>query len=459
MLNLRKYDTFAADFEIDMNFHINLKDKYKRQFITIIAGSVLIVIQGFTHIIPMKLDGYVSSPAKVEFNLETYCNGSYANYLSKAAKFNGGFREFFIRAYNQMQYTLYDTTTNNNVVKGKDGEYYLKMYVDEAVGKTAVDFFGSVDSARQNASESIAKMLILIDSLKQNGTKVLFVSVPSKTALYPEFLPDRFIKDTIPYLQGLYAKLYEKENLEHVDFLAYFKKMKATEKQRIYTQFGTHWADFVVPLIADSLLRKIEEMTGVDMPDVEISTCGTTTKYSNGDKELESQMNLLFPISKPELPKNTFKLADGAKKSNLNLLVIGDSYFNQFIHSPFVDCFANWDFWRYNREIVSSTPTFTNSVSVFSSKYKVISHSDIVMFFFTTRSYYTGFYGFYETAMEAFRDKDSSHNEIQEIIETIKADENWYNAVKKQAKKRGISIDECLKNNAVWVINHRKDKQ
>ncbi len=420
---------------------------------------MLVVIQGFTHFINLRLDGYVSLPQKVELNFKTYCDGSYMDYLSKAAKFNGGFREYFIRAYNQAQYSLYDTTTNNNVVKGKDGEYYLKMYVDEAIGKTAEGFFGSVDSARQNASECVAKMLILIDSLKRNGTKVLFVSAPSKTALYPEFLPDWVIKDTIPCLQGLYAKLYEKENLEHVDFLAYFKKMKSTEKQRIYTKFGTHWADFVVPFVADSLLRKIEDMTGVDMPDVVISNNGTTTKYSNGDKELESQMNLLFPLNKPALPKNTFKLADGAQKSNLNLLVIGDSYFNQFIHSPFVECFANWDFWRYNREIASSTPTFTNSVSAFSSKYKVISRSDIVMFFFTTRSYYTGYYGFYETAMEALRDKDNSHNEIQEVIETIKADENWYKAVKKQAKKRGISIDRCLEDNAIWVINHRKDKQ
>lgn len=442
--------------------HFHLRVPFNRQFTIIIILSALVVIQGFTHFINLRLDGYVNAPQKVELNFKTYCDGSYMDYLSKAAKFNGGFREFFIRAYNQMQYTVFGKSTNNNVIKGKEGEYYLKMYVDEVIGETAKEFFGSVDAAKQNAVESIEKMKVLIDSLKRNGTKVLFVSAPSKTALYPEFLPDNIIEDTIPFcLQEYYADIYKKEDFEHVDFLAYFKKIKSTEKRRIYTKYGTHWADFVVPFIADSLLQKIEEMTGVDMPDLEITDNGESTKYSKGDKELESQMNLLFPLSKPSLPKNTFKLADGAQKSHLNLLVIGDSYFNQFINSPFVDCFAHWDFWRYNREIVSSTPGFGGIVGYFQSKYKVISGADIVMFFFTTRSYYTSYYGFYETAMEAFNDKDCTLNEnaINELIETIKADEKWFKYVKRQSKEKGISIEEGLRNNAIWFLNHKKNEQ
>ena len=103
---------------------------------------MLVVIQGFTHFINLRLDGYVSLPQKVELNFKTYCDGSYMDYLSKAAKFNGGFREYFIRAYNQAQYSLYDTTTNNNVVKGKDGEYYLKMYVMKPLAKLRKDSSG-----------------------------------------------------------------------------------------------------------------------------------------------------------------------------------------------------------------------------------------------------------------------------------------------------------------------------
>ena len=442
--------------------HLQLRDPFNRQFIIIIIISILIIIQGFTHFINLRLDGYVSVPQKVELNFKTYCNGSYMDYLSKAAKFNGGFREFFIRAYNQMQYSVFGKSTNNNVIKGKDGEYYLKMYVDEVIGETAKDFFGSIDAAKQNAVESVEKMKVLIDSLKRNGTKVLFVSAPSKTALYPEFLPDYVSEDTIPFcLQEYYAELFAKANLEHIDFLAYFKKMKTTENRRIYTQFGTHWADYMVPFIADSVLRKIEVLTGTDMPDLKIENNGMTRHYSNGDKELESQMNLLFPISKPALPHNTFTLSDGAQKSNLNLLVIGDSYFNQFVGSPFVSCFANWDFWRYNREIVSSTPGFGGSVGAFTSKYKVISGSDIVMFFFTTRSYYTSFYGFYETAMDAIADKDQTINEstIQSQIEVIKSDEKWFNYVKRQSKEKGISIEEGLRNNAIWILNERSGKK
>ena len=88
-------------------------DRFKRQFVVIIVLSALVLLQGFTHIIALRLDGYVSAPAKTEFSLATYRDGSYMDYLSKLADSKGGFREFFIRAYNQMQYTIYGKSTNN----------------------------------------------------------------------------------------------------------------------------------------------------------------------------------------------------------------------------------------------------------------------------------------------------------------------------------------------------------
>ena len=186
--------------------------KKKRFFIvqtTIIAVVfALILAQGFTHFIPMRpLGGFTGKAEPVELTFANYYDGTYQEYLNKKTKESGGFREFFIRSYNQMLYSGFNIVTNENVVEGLNREYYLLWYLRESKGDLLRTVFPTVDSAKIVARKNVEKTLVMVDSLKNHGAEFLFVFAPTKPAVYPEFMPDGY-RDSI-FLHKLINYIYQ----------------------------------------------------------------------------------------------------------------------------------------------------------------------------------------------------------------------------------------------------------
>lgn len=423
---------------------------------------MLILLQGFTHIIPLKLSGYTLSIDKVKLNLKNVSDGSYQDYLAAYATEKGGFREFFIRFYNQYLYCFYHEISNDNLIEGKNGEYYLKMYVDDVMGLNVEKKFSTIDSARHVARKNVENTLILIDSLQNHGTEFLVVFAPSKTAVYPEYMPDSIQEKVFPFsLQEYYIELFKEYEINHIDFLSYFKQQKGKANYPLYSRFGTHWAESTIPFVADSILRKMESMSGDRLAKIEYVSDNVSRRYSKQDGELENLMNLLFPLWKPAIPKPVFRLKDDGNTKKPNLLVIADSYFVQLHESCFVDAFTDLNYWKYNREVFSDNPEYSGSVMLFPYLYKVIDEADFVVVIFTSVFATDYLFGFYHTAMEAFtnRDSDSMEKEIQSIIERISLNPEWLNAVENQANENGVSLDEMLLRNAKYVLEMNKLKQ
>ena len=102
--------------------------KKKRFFIvqtTIIAVVfALILAQGFTHFIPMRpLGGFTDKAKPVELTFSHYYKGAYQEYLNERTKETDGFRELFIRSYNQLLYSGFNIVSNENIMEGLNKEY------------------------------------------------------------------------------------------------------------------------------------------------------------------------------------------------------------------------------------------------------------------------------------------------------------------------------------------------
>lgn len=425
---------------------------------------MLILVQGFTHVLPLKkLGGYVKEPKKVSLTYQSFSDGSYQDYLAERAKQKGGFKEFFVRAYNQMMHDCFGIISNQNLIKGENDEFFLRMYLDEAMGKTLIKNYSTIDSAKLVAQENVAKTLVLIDTLKNHGIAFLPVFAPTKTATYPEWLPQEY-RDSISdfSLEEYYVQLFKENGINHIDFYSYFKSLKKEFPYPLYTKLGTHWAESTIPFVADSIMRKIEEITGFDLPTVECADINLTTHYSGQDKELENLMNLLFPLKKKEkLPNPKTALTDTVGKDKPNILVIADSYFVQLRRSAFIDAFANWDYWKYNKEIISSNPKYNNrKVSYLPEAYQVVDSADIILAVFTAPYLYEYLCGFCETVSDFYGEEGAVGYEkkIQAVIDQIKNDPEWMEKIKKQAKERGITMDENLRDNAIYVLKKQREQ-
>lgn len=438
---------------------------YKRLFILFMGLLLLPMILQITHIPPIrKLEGYTQPIEKVSPSLKNLMDGNYQQYLDETAMANFGGRGFYIRCYNQFLYSVFHKITNNNIIVGKNnGEMFLKQYTDDVSGVTLREKFGTVDSAKRVARQNVIRTLELIDSLKAHDIAFLVVLAPSKTAIYPEWLPDSIRPDNFS-LQREYAALFKEYNIPHIDFIPVFNSLKAKEKYPLYTKYGTHWCFSTIPFVADTLLRGIEGVLSSPMPHIQLIDSNITKRYAPSDRELESTCNLMFPLHHPKMPWPKYALCNIPNNyQKPNLLVIADSYFTQLGGSPFTEAFGNVDYWKYN-EISYSKISKRNNKIAYINKYEAITDADVVMVMFTTMFAYDYMFGFVEDALETFakgEDYDGeqyAEEQIEFIIQRIKSDPEWLRNVKKQAKKEHISLEENLRRNAEYVyeMDHKQ---
>ena len=431
------------------------KPHFLIQFVCILTVLTAILLQGFTHKVKMKpLSGYVPNEQPVGLTFKTYFDGSFQNYLSEHAKRNSGFREVCIRSYNQCLFSLFGKWNNNNIVAGNQKEMFLKMYLDEVTGKTFKSLYASKEIFESEAQQNIEKTLVLMDSLRNHGTAFLFVEAPSKTWVYPEYMPQTCQDSIMPFcVQDYYTQLFEQSGIPHIDFISYFNSLKGKTEYPLYTRYGTHWAESTIPFVADSVLSKIGSLIGQEMPRIVCVDENPTTAYSKQDGEIESLMNLLLPIRKPAVPQPIMTLSDTTLHKP-NILVIADSYFIQLHESVFADAFDRCDYWKYNDEVINKKIEFLGKVKYYPDVYKVIDEVDLVMVITTSVYAYDYMFGFCETAQNAFiyRDSESMEKQIQNVIYRIKSNQEWLESVKRQAEEKGMCLDEMLRLNAIYTI-------
>ena len=442
---------------------MNKKPHFIIQFVCISAVLAAILLQSFTHIVKMNpLKGFdKEEQPPVELSFKTYYDGSYQDYLTEHAKRNTGFREFFIRNYNQVAYSCFNKITNKNIVKGHDQELYLKMYLNEATGVTFKQHFADVDEAKAEAQKNVEETLRLIDTLHQHGKAFLFLFAPTKPAVYPDKLPSYYKNHLFDFsLEEYYIQLFKENHIPHIDFYHYFQDIKDTFPYPLYPRTGTHWSEATIPYVADSVLKKLAEITGYKLPSVHYIDDNLSTDYSVQDGELEASMNLLFPLNKPAIPRPVFELTDTVGTDKPNLLVVADSYFTQLRNSTFIEAFDTWEFWVYNRDVQSSNPQHQwKQLDQLLDAEKVLDNADIVMAVFTAPMYYTYMFGFPQTAQNLFQNGEISEGaKLQAVIQMIKDNEDWMKAVEKQAEERGLTVEQNLRRNAIYVLEKKKQK-
>jgi len=428
-----------------------------------IRGALLLFIL-FLLVIPFiqnkfeffKLDplkGAITQPEKKYFNTKEWFSGEYQIQEEKYLNETFGFKSTFIRINNQIAFSLFNKAKANGVIIGKDNYLFEENYIKAYFG---TDFIG-IDSI----THRMQRLKFVQDTLNKLNKTIIVVFAAGKGSFYPEYFPNKFITEKGKTNYDYHLQLAKEFGLNYIDFNRYFIENKFKSKYPLYPQYGIHWSYYGMCLAADSMIRYIEKIRNIDMPNlywnnVELAEA-RETDYDIGDG-----MNLLFKLKSYKMAYPNVQVQSDAGKTKPSVLVIADSYYWGMYGFGFTRSFSNNHFWFYNKQVYPDYYQNALETSQVNLKDEINNHD--VFIIMATEATLPGLgWGFIENAYDLFKGKINKKifdAEFQKKLikqrNYILTDKKWMEDIAKKAILNKVSLDSMVTLDAIWQIQHEK---
>src|SRR3989339_457376 len=282
------------------------------------------------------LAGVYSITTKPEFKIKEWFDGNYQVNYEKYIEHNLGLRNILVRIKNQIDYSFFNLSNADKVIVGKEGYLYEKNYIDAYLGN---DFVG--ESA---ISDKVRKIKEVQKVLKEKNIDLVVALLPGKASFYPEYIPARFdqSKKISMNYDWILKRSYD-AGINVIDLAGYLLSMKQNGQYPLIPKTGIHWSYYGMTFCADTLIKYMENLREIKLPQIEWSENEVSENPRDPDNDLGDLMNLLWDIPFPPLayPKISFN-TDGKVKPKV--LIVGDSYYWNLQNAGIIEnVFANQD--------------------------------------------------------------------------------------------------------------------
>lgn len=431
---------------------------YMVLFVLLMAFLFMPMVQQYARPFALReLDGAALKTEKPQLTLDSYGNMSYQTQLEKYVAENFGFREWVIRLYNQYLWQ-YRKTYAADVVIGKDKWLYGIMGVQNHYRQLAYEFADSNEAMVQQFDKEVKRLKKVQDLFEQRGIRFFVMICPSKDIIYPQYLPEHgkwSMSDGVDAMD-YYVDAFAENGIHCLDLCTWFNQIKDTVDYPIFPKSGLHWSDIASVHAGDTLIRYLEQLTGQNMPNIQIGA-PFVAKTEYPDNDLEKSMNLIWDI-KPNtnLYAHSAIVPDSTAR-RLSLLTIGDSFFWNFVYTlPMNKVFKSYHHWYYFNSIYFD-PNHTSVSQV--NLLDEFSNTDVVMLCYNAAKLYDLNCGFLSRALVEMTLDSKALDDIIEAIEIqMKENEQWYEDLKQKAVKWGIDLDQVMHDDALFLINQNPEK-
>jgi len=321
-----------------------MKVIHKILFVLLLVIFILPGIQMYTNFIDERpLNGVSITQEMPGFNKDHWFSFKYQQQMDRFVDQNFGFRPFFIRLFNQVDFSVFRRSHAAGVVIGKQNYLFEDWYI------TA--YTGGQYTGREKIIEKVAKLSKIKDFLKNHNTQIFVTLAAGKGHYYPEYIPSHYpmYKHKTDY--DHYHEIMRDMDIPYIDVNDWFLQMKDTISYPLFSQTGTHWSDYGATLVSDSMLNQIEGLLGKQMGHFKWQNIELSDKPRNADNDLEKLLNIFTKISEiqlayPELERDTIH-----RSFKPSAIVIADSFFWQLFDGPFKWSFNEIKYWYYFNSI------------------------------------------------------------------------------------------------------------
>jgi len=411
-------------------------------FIILLATLTLPAIQHRYNIFSVRpLDGDFVLNQKPSFTWNSWTDGTFQAGLDSYLEDHIGFRNFFVRLNNQIEFSLFHKANAEGVVVGKDRMLFEYDYIRAYTGG---DFIG-----KETLDKKLGRMKFLQTYLKnQFNIDFLFVLEPSKARSYPENIPDRYLNDGLSISNYEYISQKVKgSGINYIDLNKYFRQIKDTSTYLLYPKYGIHWSENTMPAVADTLVKTIEHIRNIELPEYEVQSVIFGDSLADSDYDVGKTMNLLWRMPHPEMPYPVFSFNPDNSGEKPMVLAVADSYYWNIFNTRIPkNLFANEAFWYFNAKVYPEFYFGEKWVSQLDIKSE-IEKQDIILLSVTERFLYKFDWGFIDQVYDIYA-PDYSGDIIYKYENLIRLDAQWFDRIQKESKKENISLEQAIKTEA-----------
>ena len=421
-------------------------------FLTILILTTILV-QTVTSYFQLKpLRGALVKAEKPNLSFASYVDGSFQSGLENYARDNFGFHEWLIRFYNQYLYTCFHKTNNASILFGKDDWLFESDFVKDHYESMMYNYASNEDEMRAIFEKEALRLWKVQELLKEYDIHIFVNIIPGKDVIYPEYLPENtsYFRPDGLHAYDFYKKRFVELGINHIDNVEIFKKIKNTVDYQLFTKTGTHWSNIASIYVFDSIRNYMEILGNKNLTNIEIGQ-----KYEDAtrepDNDLEQLLNLTCPMkSKTNLYADVKAIQDSTAVKPY-FTVIGDSYFWNFMYNiPMYEIFSKIPYWYYNSTIYNDDNYHSTLELDFEAE---LMRTDYIMLNYCTVQLYNLGNNFISKALVYLcYDKQTIVAVAQNVINSIKSNEEWYQQIVEKARANNVSLEEELYNNAIYVI-------
>jgi len=200
----------------------------------------------------------------IEFNKESL--SSYPERFESFFDDNFGFRKELIHLHNYIKVFVFGVSPSKKVVLGKDGWLFYNAKRD---GNPVADYRKLSLFSKKELKSRVTQLVKRHDWLKKKGIKYLYVIVPNKNSIYPEYMPDNInLVGKYSFLDQFAAYIKRNTDLAFIDLRPALIAKK--EIMPVYDRTGTHWNYFGAYIGTNSILDQVNtwlpEITPLKIP-------------------------------------------------------------------------------------------------------------------------------------------------------------------------------------------------
>lgn len=389
---------------------------------------------------------YIPKP-KDTLTFKNWFSGNYAFNLNSSLEENFGFRNYYVRLNNQIDFSLFNKANAFHVIVGKENYLFESQYLEAFYGR---DFIGT-DSIVYKSKQ----VRSLQEALAKKNKLLIVVFAPGKASFFPEYIPDNYKSPKVVTNNEAFIQAFKKFGVNYIDLNTYFKEFKKRSKYPLFPQFGIHWSNYGAFIGADSIFRNIETRLNVDIPDIILEDVKVSSELKDPDEDILRAMNIRWYPPTYSLAYPEFKVETKSFQKKPRILVIADSYWWNIFNYGFTNdvLFQRGKFWFYYRTVYPDNYEKPTLVSNIDKKSEIIK-SDVVLILHTEWSSPRMGYGFVDDALSFINNDSVPPQQLATIKKAIKDNPQWLNQIKEKASSKNLNLDSMVTLDAIWYYNN-----